>query len=115
VWAFSGWRCSCLPTAQVLINEISPRVHNAGHYTLEACASSQFEQHLRAVSGMPLSDTTQRRPGVMRNLLCTPALKHEDLHRDARHHPGQRRGGVLVRQKPGPPDAQAGPYHRPGR
>jgi 5-(carboxyamino)imidazole ribonucleotide synthase len=72
-----------LGDGQVLINEISPRVHNAGHYTLEACTSSQFELHLRAVSGMPLSNTAQRRSGVMRNLLCTPALKHEDLHREA--------------------------------
>jgi 5-(carboxyamino)imidazole ribonucleotide synthase len=53
-----------LGDGQVLINEISPRVHNAGHYTLEACASSQFEQHLRAVTGMPLSnDSTQRSIG----------------------------------------------------
>jgi len=72
-----------LANGGVLINEISPRVHNAGHYSLEACASSQFEQHLRAVSGMPLADTALRRPAAMRNILCTPALKHEDLHRDA--------------------------------
>lgn len=55
---------------ELLINEISPRVHNAGHFTLEACATSQFEQHLRAVAGLPLGDTSQRSPAVMRNLLA---------------------------------------------
>jgi 5-(carboxyamino)imidazole ribonucleotide synthase len=64
-----------LAGGEVLINEISPRVHNAGHYTLEACASSQFEQHLRAVTGMPLADSTLRSPAAMRNLLATPALR----------------------------------------
>jgi len=56
----------------VLINEISPRVHNAGHYTLEACETSQFEQHLRAVAGLPLGPVAQKRPAVMRNLLAAP-------------------------------------------
>ncbi|MFT7287119.1 MAG: 5-(carboxyamino)imidazole ribonucleotide synthase [Halieaceae bacterium] len=63
---------------QVLINEISPRVHNAGHYTLEACRTSQFEQHLRAISGMPLGDTGLLQPAAMRNLLCTSALQQSD-------------------------------------
>ena len=72
-----------LSDGQVLINEISPRVHNAGHYTLEACATSQFAQHLRAVAGLPLAETTLVRPGAMRNVLCTPALKAEDIHRPA--------------------------------
>jgi 5-(carboxyamino)imidazole ribonucleotide synthase len=60
---------------QVLINEISPRVHNAGHHTLEACETSQFEQHLRAIAGLPLGSVALRRPAVMRNLLYTPDLK----------------------------------------
>lgn len=72
-----------LADGDVLINEISPRVHNAGHYTVEACASSQFEQHLRAVIGLPLGDTTLNTPASMKNLLCTPALKQEDKPRDA--------------------------------
>uniref|UniRef100_UPI003F6D4D71 ATP-grasp domain-containing protein n=1 Tax=Congregibacter sp. TaxID=2744308 RepID=UPI003F6D4D71 len=66
---------------QVLINEIAPRVHNSGHYTIEACASSQFEQHLRAVAGMDLGDSALQTPAAMRNLLCTPALKEENVHR----------------------------------
>lgn len=59
---------------EVLINEISPRVHNAGHYTLEACATSQFEQHLRAVAGLPLGPVDQKRAAVMRNLLAAPGV-----------------------------------------
>jgi phosphoribosylaminoimidazole carboxylase PurK protein len=42
---------------QILINEIAPRVHNSGHYTIEACATSQFTQHIRAITGMPLGST----------------------------------------------------------
>ncbi|WOJ95574.1 5-(carboxyamino)imidazole ribonucleotide synthase [Congregibacter brevis] len=72
-----------LADRQVLINEIAPRVHNSGHYSIEACASSQFEQHLRAVAGIQLASSALQSPAAMRNLLCTPALKHEDLHRDS--------------------------------
>ena len=53
----------------LLVNEIAPRVHNSGHYTLGACATSQFEQHVRAVCGLPLGPVTQLGPAVMVNLL----------------------------------------------
>ena len=53
----------------VLVNEIAPRTHNSGHLTIEACATSQFEQHLRAVCGRPLGPTTLTQPAVMVNLL----------------------------------------------
>ncbi|QQS19435.1 5-(carboxyamino)imidazole ribonucleotide synthase [Candidatus Saccharibacteria bacterium] len=43
---------------EVLVNEIAPRVHNSGHYTTEACRTSQFEQHIRAIAGLPLGDTS---------------------------------------------------------
>jgi phosphoribosylaminoimidazole carboxylase len=46
-----------LPGSQLLVNEIAPRPHNSGHYTIEACVTSQFEQHLRAILGLPLGDT----------------------------------------------------------
>lgn len=59
---------------EVLVNEISPRVHNAGHLTIEAFATSQFAQHLRAVAGLPLGSMTQVRPAAMRNILYTPDL-----------------------------------------
>ncbi len=53
----------------LLINELAPRVHNSGHFTLDACVTSQFEQHLRAVLGLPLGDPAQTVPAVMVNLL----------------------------------------------
>ncbi len=53
----------------VAINEVAPRPHNSGHYTIEACVTSQFEQHIRAVSGLPLGDSSLVRPVVMRNIL----------------------------------------------
>ncbi len=53
----------------VAINEVAPRPHNSGHYTIEACVTSQFEQHIRAVSGLPLGDPSLIRPVVMRNIL----------------------------------------------
>lgn len=59
-----------LPDGLVLLNEIAPRVHNTGHYTIEACACSQFENHVRAVLGWPLGSPTMVAPAaVMINLL----------------------------------------------
>ena len=56
--------------SSVYINEIAPRVHNSGHYTIEACVTSQFEQHIRAISGLPLGETTMMTPAaVMVNIL----------------------------------------------
>lgn len=55
---------------RVLINEIAPRVHNSGHHTIEACATSQFENHIRAVTGMPLGENSLTVPAaVMVNIL----------------------------------------------
>lgn len=55
---------------EVLVNEIAPRVHNSGHYTTEACRTSQFEQHIRAICGLPLGDTSLVVPAaVMINIL----------------------------------------------
>ena len=45
-----------LADGSLLLNEIAPRPHNSGHYTIEACATSQYEQHLRAIMGWPLGD-----------------------------------------------------------
>lgn len=58
-----------LPDGRLLINEIAPRPHNSGHFTIDACVTNQFEQQLRAVCGLPLGDTTQFRPAAMANLL----------------------------------------------
>ena len=58
------------PDDKILLNEIAPRVHNSGHYTIEACATSQFEQHVRAVSSLPLGSTEMVVPAaVMANIL----------------------------------------------
>lgn len=57
-------------TGEVLVNEMAPRPHNSGHYTIEGCTVSQFENHLRAVMGWPLGSTDLRAPGVaMVNIL----------------------------------------------
>ena len=53
----------------IYINEIAPRPHNSGHYTMEACETSQFEQHIRAVCNWKLGDTTLLKPVVMVNIL----------------------------------------------
>ena len=54
---------------RLLVNELAPRTHNSGHLTLDACATSQFEQQLRAVCGLPLGQTQLRQPAAMANLL----------------------------------------------
>ncbi|WP_019419251.1 5-(carboxyamino)imidazole ribonucleotide synthase [Paenibacillus sp. OSY-SE] len=53
----------------LIVNELAPRPHNSGHYTMDACRTSQFEQHLRAICNLPLGDTTLQSPVVMANLL----------------------------------------------
>jgi 5-(carboxyamino)imidazole ribonucleotide synthase len=57
--------------SDILVNEIAPRPHNSGHYTIEGAVTSQFEQHVRAVLGLPLGETTLRDPTAMVNLLGT--------------------------------------------
>lgn len=54
---------------QIYINELAPRPHNSGHYSIEACETSQFEQHIRAICGWPLGSTALLKPVVMVNLL----------------------------------------------
>ena len=53
----------------ILINELAPRPHNSGHYSFDASVTSQFEQQLRAVCGLPLGNTDSLRPAAMVNLL----------------------------------------------
>ncbi|WP_280770369.1 5-(carboxyamino)imidazole ribonucleotide synthase [Salipaludibacillus daqingensis] len=53
----------------VYVNELAPRPHNSGHYTINACETSQFEQHIRAICGWPLGKTDLLRPAVMVNIL----------------------------------------------
>ncbi|ACV48027.1 MULTISPECIES: 5-(carboxyamino)imidazole ribonucleotide synthase [Halomicrobium] len=54
---------------EILLNEIAPRPHNSGHWTIEGCHTSQFEQHVRAVTGRPLGTTERRGPTVSANVL----------------------------------------------
>lgn len=56
-------------TPSLLVNEIAPRVHNSGHWTIDACLVSQFESHIRAIAGWPLGDTARHSDAVMTNLI----------------------------------------------
>ena len=58
-----------LENGEILINELAPRPHNSGHHTIRACGTSQYEQHLRAILGLPLGDTSLLTPAAMVNLL----------------------------------------------
>ncbi|WP_411348064.1 5-(carboxyamino)imidazole ribonucleotide synthase [Paenibacillus sp. WLX2291] len=59
----------CTKNGELYVNELAPRPHNSGHYTMEACATSQFEQHVRAICGLPLGSTELHTPVVMVNIL----------------------------------------------
>jgi 5-(carboxyamino)imidazole ribonucleotide synthase len=59
---------------EILVNEVAPRPHNSGHQTIEANATSQYEQHLRAITGLPLGDASILIPSAMVNLLGEPGF-----------------------------------------
>jgi len=63
-----------LPDGRLVGNEIAPRPHNSGHWTMDACAASQFEQHIRAVAGLPLAAPDRHHDAVMRNLIGPEGL-----------------------------------------
>ncbi|MBL6078402.1 5-(carboxyamino)imidazole ribonucleotide synthase [Belnapia sp. T18] len=63
-----------LPDGRLLGNEIAPRPHNSGHWTMDGCAASQFEQHVRAVAGLPLAAATRHHDVVMKNLVGPDGL-----------------------------------------
>jgi 5-(carboxyamino)imidazole ribonucleotide synthase len=65
---------------RILVNEIAPRTHNSGHHTFEANVTSQFEQHMRAVCGFPLGETTARSAAVMVNLLGEEGYSGEAVY-----------------------------------
>ncbi len=56
-------------SGQVLVNEIAPRPHNSGHWTIDACPASQFELHIRAIAGLPLPAARRHSDAVMKNLI----------------------------------------------
>ena len=68
-----------LSDGSLLVNEFAPRVHNSGHWTEAACAVSQFEQHIRAISGLPLGDPSRHFDCVMENLIGEDIARIEVL------------------------------------
>lgn len=66
----------------VLVNELAPRPHNSGHYTIEGCVTSQYENHIRGILGLPLGDTSLIKPTAMKNVIgqvnCKANLKGLD-------------------------------------
>ncbi|MBA2588968.1 MAG: 5-(carboxyamino)imidazole ribonucleotide synthase [Alphaproteobacteria bacterium] len=86
----------------LLVNEIAPRVHNSGHWTIEACACSQFEQHIRAVAGWPLGDPARHADAVMENVIGHEADAWESLAKSGALHlygkkearPGRKMGHI---------------------
>lgn len=95
---------------RLLVNEIAPRPHNSGHYSIDACVTSQFEQQVRVMCSLPLGDTSMHRPAVMLNLLGDLWAQGEPRwgtvlrHRGAKLHlygkseprPGRKMGHVTV-------------------
>ena len=65
------------------LNEIAPRVHNSGHWTIDACAVSQFENHIRAIAGWPLGGTARHSDAVMENLIGHDADRWATLASEA--------------------------------
>ncbi|MEO5972391.1 MAG: ATP-grasp domain-containing protein, partial [Sphingomicrobium sp.] len=66
-----------------IVNEIAPRVHNSGHWTIEGAVTSQFEQHIRAICGLPLGSTRRIAPSVtMDNLIGDDVLGWEAIAAD---------------------------------
>lgn len=63
----------------VIVNEIAPRVHNSGHWTLDACAISQFENHIRAIAGWPIGSVARHSDAVMTNLLGEDVLRWRSI------------------------------------
>ena len=63
----------------LLVNELAPRPHNSGHWTIDACITSQFEQYVRAICGLPLGSPQRHSDAVMKNLLGEDALRWREI------------------------------------
>ena len=94
-----------LPDRSLIVNEIAPRVHNSGHWTIEACVIDQFQQQIRAVAGWPLGDGARHSDAVMTNLIGDEANDWLHLSRD---------GGLHLRSAARPQDYGKSEA-RPGR
>ncbi len=86
----------------LLVNEIAPRVHNTGHWTIEACAVDQFQQHIRAICGWPLGDPARHSDAVMVNLIGNEAADWASLtgavhlYGKGEARPGRKMGHVTT-------------------
>jgi 5-(carboxyamino)imidazole ribonucleotide synthase len=69
----------------LIINEVAPRPHNSGHHTIEACVTSQYQQHLRAILDLPLGDTRLRSPAVMLNVLGAEGFSGPVMYEGVEH------------------------------
>ena len=67
---------------RLVVNEVAPRPHNSGHHTIEACDTSQFEQHLRAILNFPLGSTELRKPAALLNLLGAEGFSGEPIYKN---------------------------------
>ena len=94
---------------EVLVNELAPRPHNSGHWTIDACVTSQFEQFVRAVCGLPLGSVEHHSDAVMTNLLGDEVA---GLARDPRR---SRRQAASLRQARAAARPQDGPCHEADR
>lgn len=97
---------------EIYLNEVAPRPHNSGHYTIEGTYTSQYEQHIRAITGLPLGDVSLRSPSVMRNILgsgqvgptCVEGIEEVYLNPNVKVHvygkvdskPGRKMGHLTV-------------------
>ena len=75
-----------LQDGSVVVNEIAPRPHNSGHYTMDACVTSQFEQQVRAMARLPLGDVTLMEPVAMLNILGDVWFDQDQAREPAWHH-----------------------------
>jgi 5-(carboxyamino)imidazole ribonucleotide synthase len=94
---------------RLLVNEIAPRVHNSGHWTIDACAVSQFEQHIRAVAGWPLGPTERHSDAMMENIIGEEARDWQalvarggalHLYGKSEIRPGRKMGHITWLTKP---------------
>ncbi len=98
--------CFILEDGEVLVNELAPRPHNSGHWTMDGCSVSQFEQWMRIVAGWPMREPVLRHPTTMHNLIGEEALTLERWQQDSnaiihlygKHdcRPGRKMGHVNI-------------------
>ena len=94
---------------EILVNEVAPRPHNSGHHTIEACYTSQFEQHIRAVLDLPLGSTKLKCAGVMANLVGAEGFSGDVIYEGYQELLGQEGVNIHIYGK-----AQTRPFRKMG-